>query len=166
MAVQKSFLSPLGYSLVIQKLPKTVLNVTSVILPGINVEDMELQTPFKAIKFADRVVYNDLVVRFKVDEDMANYREIFDWMVTLGRPEEFTAPNPNALFSNDKYSHLVSDGTLTILNSVNRGNIEVRFKDLFPVQIADIEFNSQDSDVSYIDATVNFRCLSFTIHTV
>ena len=166
MSIQKSFLSPLGFQLAIQKLPNTILNVTSVVLPGITIEDNEIQTPFKAIKYPDKVVYNDLVIRFKVDEDMANYREIFDWMVNIGRPEEFGRPNPNPIFQRDQYSDYVSDGTLLILNSVNKNNIEVRFKDLFPTSINDLEFTSQDNDVNYLDATVNFKCLSFTIHLV
>lgn len=166
MAVQKSFLSPLGYQLAINKIPNTILNVVSVNLPGITVEDSELQTPFKIIRYPDKVVYNDFVVRFKIDEDMTNYIEIFNWMLQIGRPEQFSNPNLNSLFPNDAYSDYVSDGTLIILNSVNKPNIEVRFKDLFPVVLGDIEFTSQETDVMYLDATVSFRCLSFTLHTV
>ena len=166
MAIQKSFLSPLGYQLAIQKIPNTVFNVVSANLPGITVEDAELQTPFKVIRYPEKVVYNDFVVRFKVDEDLANYREIFDWMHQIGRPEQFSEPNTNALFPNDIYSTYASDGTLIILNSVNKPNVEVRFRDLFPVVLGDIEFTSQDTDVTYIEATVSFRCLLFTIHTV
>jgi hypothetical protein len=166
MAIQKSFLSPLGYQLAINKIPNTILNVVSVNLPGITVEDSELQTPFKVIRYPDKVVYNDFVVRFKIDEDMTNYIEIFNWMQQIGRPEQFSNPNPDSLFPNDAYSDYVSDGTLIILNSVNKPNIEVRFKDLFPVVLGDVEFTSQETDVMYLDATVSFRCLSFTLHTV
>jgi hypothetical protein len=166
MSLQKSFLSPLGYQLAIQKIPNTILNVVSVNLPGITVEDAELQTPFKVIRYPDKVVYNDFVVRFKVDENMANYREIFEWMHQIGRPEQFSAVNANALYPNDLYSTYASDGTLLILNSANKPNIEVRFRDLFPVVLGDLEFTSTDTDVNYIDATVTFRCLLFTIHTV
>jgi hypothetical protein len=101
-----------------------------------------------------------------VDEDLQNYKEIFDWMQQIGRPEQFSAPNPDALFPNDLYSNYASDGTLLVLNSANKGNIEIRFRDLFPVVLGDIEFNSQDTDVTYLDATVSFRCLLFTIHNV
>lgn len=166
MSIQKSFLSPLGFQLSIQKLPNVVLNVTSATLPGITVEDTELQTPFKVIRYPDKVVYNDFVVRFKVSEDMADYREIFDWMLKIGRPEGFSGTNPNALFPNDTYSNFVSDGTLIILNSANKPNIQVVFKDLFPVVLSDLEFTSQDTDINYIDATVTFRCLLFTINTI
>jgi hypothetical protein len=165
MAIQKSFLSPLGYQLTIQKIPNTVINVVSVNIPGITVEDSELQTPFKVIRYPDKLVYNDLVVRFKVDEDMSNYIEIFNWMNQIGRPEQFSTPNPDAIAPNDIYSNYSSDGTLLILNSANKGNIEIRFKDLFPVVMSDIEFTSQETDVTYIDATVTFRMLSFTIHS-
>lgn len=166
MSIQKSFLSPLGYQLAIQKIPNTILNVVSANLPGITVEDSELQTPFKVIRYPDKVVYNDFVVRFKVDEDMANYIEIFNWMQQIGRPEQFSNPNPDALFPNDIYSNYASDGTLLILNSANKNNIEIRFRDLFPVVLSDLEFTSQDTDVTYLDATVTFRCLLFTIHNV
>lgn len=166
MAIQKSFLSPLGYQLTIQKIPNTVLNVVSANIPGITVEDSELQTPFNILRYPDKIVYNDFVVRFKVDENMANYIEIFNWMELIGRPEQFSSPNADALFPNDIYSTFASDGTLLILNSANKANIEIRFRDLFPVVLGDLEFNAQDTDVNYIDATVTFRCLLFTIHTV
>ena len=87
-------------------------------------------------------------------------------MHQIGRPEQFSAPKTNALFPNDIYSTYASDGTLLILNSANKNNIEVRFRDLFPVVLSDLEFNSQESDINYIDATVTFRCLLFTLHTV
>lgn len=165
MAIQNNFLSPLGYQLTIKKMPNAVFNVTSVILPGITVEDSELQTPFKIIRYPDKVVYNDFIVRFKVDENMENYLEIFNWMVEIGRPEFFATGQPSPLIANDIYSNFVCDGTLLILNSANKPNIEVRFKDLFPVVIGDIEFTSSETDVSYVDVSVNFRCLSFTLHT-
>ena len=112
-----------------------------------------------------KVVYNDFIVRFKVDENMENYLEIFNWMVEIGRPEFFATGAPSPLIANDIYSNFVCDGTLLILNSANKPNIEVRFKDLFPVVIGDIEFTSSETDVSYVDVSVNFRCLSFTLHT-
>jgi len=143
MSIQKSFLSPLGYQLSIQKIPNTVFNVVAANLPGITVEDAELQTPFKIIRYPDKVVYNDFVVRFKVDEDLTNYTEIFDWMHEIGRPEQFSTGNQNAIFPNDLYSTYASDGTLLILNSANKPNIEVRFRDLFPVVLGDIEFTSR-----------------------
>lgn len=164
MTIQKNFLSPLGYQLTIQKIPNTIINVVSVNLPGITVEDSEVQTPFKVLRYPDKLVYNDLVVRFKVDEDMSNYIEIYNWMNQIGRPEQFSAPNPDAILPNDLYSNYSSDGTLIILNSVNKANIEIRFKDLFPVVMSDIEFTSQETDVTYVDATVTFRMLAFTIH--
>lgn len=166
MSIQKNFLSPLGYQLSINKIPNTTLNVISANLPGITIEDVEVQTPFKVVRYPDKVVYNDFAVRFKVDENLDNYREIFNWMLNIGRPEGFSNTNPNQLFPNDVYRQYCSDGTLTILSSANQPNIEVRFRDLFPVQLSDLDFTSQDSDVSYIDATVNFRCLLFTIHTI
>jgi len=164
MAIQKSFLSPLGYQLAIKKIPNTIFNCVSVNIPGITVEDAELQTPFKVVRYPDKVVYNDFVVRFKVDEDLTNYIEIFDWMHEIGRPEQFSSGSANPLFPNDLYSTYASDGTLLILNSANKPNVEIRFRDLFPVVLSDIEFTSQETDVAYIDATVSFRCLLFTVH--
>lgn len=166
MAIQKSFLSPLGYQLSINKIPNTTLNVVSATVPGVNVEDTEVQTPFKIVRYPDKLVYNDFVVRFKVDENMTNYIEIYNWMNQIGRPEEFAPQNLNALFPNDVYSNYVSDGTLTILDSVMKPNIEIRFKDLFPVVLSDLEFTSQETNVTYVDATVTFRLLSFTVHVL
>lgn len=163
----QNFLSPLGFQFIINKLPNTMFTVIGATLPGLVLENADLETPFKVIHLPDKIVYNDFVVRFKVDERMSNYKEILDWMVQLGRPEEFTdrqAGPFNAI--GNYYSHLLSDATLTILDSAKKAVVEFRFKDVFPNQISDIEFTVTDSDINYVDATVNFKCLSFTIHTL
>lgn len=168
MAIQKSFLSPLGYSFTLQKLPKMMLNVTSVIFPGLQLQDVDLQTPFKIIYYPDKLIYNDLVVTFMVSEDMQDYIELFNWTNSIGRPESFanSPPNPNAGIDNSYRLDYLSDATLTILNSAMKPNIEVTFKDVFPYQISDIVFASQQSDIDYIEASVNFRVLSFNIKAV
>ena len=42
-------------------------------------------------------------------------------------------------------------------------NIEVKFQDLFPVTISDINFTTTDTDVNYVTNTVSFKYKRFFV---
>ena len=44
--------------------------------------------------------------------------------------------------------NIYSDGTLTILNGINRPMFSVKFKDMFPYSLSDIQFDA--TDVEYL----------------
>ena len=85
-----NMLSPLGFKFMINKLPNTNFFIQSINLPGVNLGEVDTQTPFTRLPFAgDHITFQDLTISFRVDEDLANYRELFDWMVALGFPESY-----------------------------------------------------------------------------
>jgi hypothetical protein len=149
----KNFLSPLGYMFKVNRTPNTNFFVTQVILPGVNVGNIEYPTPFKRIAVAgDKMEFNDLLVTFKVDEDMNNYLELFEWIRSYGTPESF-----------EQYKGVpYSDATLTVLNSFSRPNLEFTFQDLFPVNLTDLQFSSNSTDVEYIECSVTFKYRQYT----
>ena len=49
------------------------------------------------------------------------------------------------------------------MNSASRGNVSVDFYDAYPVGLSDINFDSTDTDINYINATATFRYLQHTI---
>lgn len=166
MTIQTSFLSQLNFKFSINRLPNVMLNITRVSLPSITVEDADLPTPFnKVLHFPDKVVWGDLTIVFKVDENLKSYREIYNWMYEIGRPEQFSDINPNRIRNLD-YQNYYSDATLTIMSSAQSPIAEFRFKDIFPMQISDLDFSSSDQDVNYLDASVTFRLQGFTIHDI
>jgi len=52
---------------------------------------------------------------------------------------------------------LYSDATLFILTSKNNSNIEVRFRDIYPISLSGLDYNQQATDVNYLTASVTFQ---------
>ena len=45
-------------------------------------------------------------------------------------------------------------------------NLEVTFKDLYPVSLGDVQFDLSQTDVEYITATADFRFRSFDVNII
>jgi hypothetical protein len=86
---------------------------------------------------------------------MTDYLEIYNWMKGLGAPTDFASYNTLKQTTEGLYS----DATLVINNSRKLGNMSATFYDLFPIELGDLQFTTMDTDVNYIECTVDFRYL-------
>jgi hypothetical protein len=162
----KNFLSPLGFKFALARSPNLNFNVQDVRLPGLQLSQAESPTPFVSIPIASHITYNPLSVSFRVSEDLDDYLEIHNWMVGLGAPESFDQYKALKSAEPGNPKTVYSDITLLIMNSSMRSNIKVTFYDAFPVSIGDLSFNTTDTDVNYIQCTVDFEYLRYTIDFV
>jgi hypothetical protein len=153
----------------IKKTPNINWFIQSVNLPGLQLPVARVDTPFVRIPFSgDQIIFEDLRVTFRVDEEMTNYLELYNWFVGTGFPEEYsqyagTSPS-NSSF--EKKSNIKSDGTLLVMNSKMNPVVEITFYDLAPIAISDIVFNTTLPDVNYIEATATFSYLRYTVAPV
>jgi len=170
----KNFLSPLGFTFTIKKTPNINFFVQSATIPSISLGQSDIQTPFVRLPVpGDHIDFGTLSVSFRIDEDMNNYQEIYDWMIALGFPDNFGQHNQIAT-SRGRFGGLVnsptsgegvySDASLMILNSVKAPIVEFVFKDLYPIQLSDVIFDTKNTDVDYIDCNVTFAYRSFTLN--
>ena len=58
---------------------------------------------------------------------------------------------------------LLSDGTLIILDSNKNANIELTFKEMFPVAVGSIELNTTEADITPPSFTVTFKYSDYSI---
>jgi len=164
----RNFLSPVGFKFTLAKEPKVAFFCNSAKIPEITLET-ELQSSYlKDIDVpGDKIVYGDLSLRFLVDEDMVNYMAIHNWITGLGFPE--TTQQYGNLIKDENGlqdpKKAFSDGSLYILDSNYNTNAVVKFKDLFPVSLTSLEFNSTQTDVQYFTAEVSFKYTIYTINT-
>ena len=163
----KSFLSPLGFDFSIKKLPTTNFFVTRATIPGFTLGIAAAPTPFVRLPIpGDKIEFNDLQVTFKIDEDMKNYLEVFNWIMGLGFPdryEQYAALKRKGKGTGDG---IYSDASLTILTSAMNPNMEFTFRNVFPYSLTDVDFNTSSADVEYLEATVGFRYELFTINSL
>ena len=162
----RNFLSPAGFLFNITKEPKVSFFCTSASIPYIFFETTQQPSYLKDIDVpGEKLTYGDLTVRFLVDEDLKNYMAIHNWMTGIGYPEsagdfkaETTAPD-NSRDLNQQFS----DGALTIQNSNFRTSAVVKYKDLFPINLSSLEFDTSVTDIQYFTAEATFKYLVYNI---
>ena len=155
-------LSPNGFMFSITKLPDVNFFCQQINLPGLVLGAPEQATPFVMAPIpGDMLTYDSLELQFLVDEDMLNYTSIHNWLVALGFPQDY-AQYTN--FVNDEQRNITSelarnfsDGVLQILNSNNNPVKAIQFRDLFPVSLSALSFQSTNTDVNYLTGVVTFK---------
>ena len=163
----KNFLNPTGFKFILNRAPKVVFFSNQANIPGLTLGVTDQPTYLTDIPVpGDKLQFQDLRLRFLVDEDLENYLEIQHWLRGLGFPDslkeiyEWQKSNPNAPMGPLNYT---SDGTLNVLSSANTPNFKVKFLNMFPVSISDLVFDATDSDIDYLTADVTFK---YTIYNI
>ena len=166
----RNFLSPLNFKMVLQRAPNLNFFLQGAEIPGLSFHgNIVMSTPLLDIPIpGERLLYNPLTVSFAVDEDFANYMEIFNWMLSLSAADL----NPSAPFqlktpiSTDVTQSPRSDIKLMILTSSKNPNMEVTFESAYPSQLGALNFNSTGGDVNYLETTVTFEYVKYTINQI
>ena len=173
------YASPVQFRFKCSKLPEVEFFCQTANIPGIGLGVADVETPLKSIPFpGDKVTYQDLAISFLVDENLNNYKEIHDWIIGLGAPQNHTqfstlrdtgtdrfpgqttnSPNNNTVPDGGTYS----DATLTVLNSKNIAVTEIRFHNIFPTSLGALSYDVQASDVNYLSVGVDFSYMYYEI---
>lgn len=160
--IKQNYLSPIEFRFLIKRLPYTEFFTQSANVPGLSISATEMATPFKTLYFSgDNVTFNEFTVNVRVDENMNNYQEIFNWIVGLSFPDNF-----------DQYANLsagdgiYSDATLMIMTSGKNPNLQIVYKDIFPTSLGDIQLNTTSGDVDYATCDITFKIASYEIRPV
>lgn len=165
--INQSFLSPLGFKLQIKKTPNVNYFVQKVNIPSVSLGTADIDSPFTKIPFpGTKLTFGNLQVTFKVDEDMANYLEIYSWLRDVGFPDNFAQYSNIAGQAIQSGAGVFSDITLITLTSAMNPNMEITFFDCFPVDLSSIELDSTSADVEYITATVTFANRRFDVRAL
>ena len=163
----RNFLSPTGFQFSLSKHPKVDFFCTSATLPPISLAVTSQPSYLKDIDVpGEKLTYGDLTIKFLVDEDMSNYMSIHNWLTGLGFPEttqDFVDLTTDADGLKGVMQEQFSDGSLSILNSNYRVNSIVKFRDLFPVSLTSLEFDTSATDIQYFTADATFK---YTIYNI
>jgi hypothetical protein len=158
-------LSPNGFNFSIQKMPEVSFFCQEVNLPGLTLPAIELLNPMGYTPFAgDAISWDDLTIQFLVDENMANYKSLYDWIVGLGFPTDHGQFQDYADSQNNYSGRLMkeySDGTLQILGSNNQPVQTIRYVDIVITSLGAMTFQSTNTDVNYLIGNATFKYTSF-----
>lgn len=171
----KDFLSSSNFSFSLHKAPHINFFITEANIPSLSTGVAEEGSPLSStIPYqGDHPAWGDFEITFVVDEDMKSYLELWEWLVGITFPQTYQQykrlkrgdqePKIPGVFLQNRKGYTESDATLFVYTNKSNKQIEVTFKDLYPISVSEIKFSSTLSDVEYATATASFKFLVYTI---
>ena len=121
-------------------------------IPGISLANTIQSTPFANIPIeGDVLEFEDLSLAFVVDEDMQNYLELYNWLHALGFPERY------AQYDNQAGKDIKSDVNIIIHTNKSNPNYSIVFKDVFPISLGVLNFDTNNTDLEPIIVDATFK---------
>lgn len=139
-----------NYKLEIAGYPNLTYFVTSTQLPQMSMQPV--QTDFRGnqcIVPGDKIEYDSLTVEFLVNEDWANYIELYKWI-----KDQRWKNNPKDHFS---------DLTLWVLNNNKLPITKIVYYDAFPTSVSELDFDSSTTEPVNLMCSVTFSYQSFSL---
>ena len=173
--INKSILNKNNFRLLVDKVPNVEYYVRSVNIPGLTFSETEQAAGVGLNAFfpGDKVSFDTLDVNFLVDEDLENFKEVYQWMnaiVPIKDPADFgayvgTTQTATGLLSGiDNDMNQYSDITLVTNTNKNIPNKFFRFHDCFPVSLGELELIS-GGDSEPVTCQVEFEFSYYDIET-
>ena len=143
----RNFLAPQGFKLSILKFPKVSYICQAVDIPGVSIPDIVIPNPFRDYSIAGTETnFEDLTVRFLVDENLENYTSILKWLKITGLAEGYDTADP-----------IESQIILQVLNSNFNTICTVEYDHAFPISLSKLTFDASQTEVNYMTSDVTFK---------
>ena len=167
-SINTNYLKPNSFKFTVAKLQNVTYTCQSANLPPLQLGSAMQLSPFVDIPHpGDKLVFGDFTIRFLINEDMSNYKELYDWLLSMGVPsrgDQYRGlGNRASAFDADKYQALFSDASLIILNSNNNPVVRLSFEDLFPVGLEGLDFDLTTAGMEYFVGIALFKYKLFKI---
>lgn len=162
-----NFLPTNNFRFILRRAPNIQFFVQRANLPGIHSGPITVPSPYIGKHVQGGPVEHDyLEVEFKVQEDMSDYLEIFNWLIKSTYSKSLE--DYGELKNQPKYSDagVESQVTLMILNSAKVPQFEIVFEDAFPTALTGIDFDSSSDTVNYPVVRATFDYQFFTINNL
>ena len=152
----------------IKRFPDVNYYVYKINIPTITLPMAPEATPILAIpKPGSQVMFDPLVMVFRVEEGLKNFTQLGDWMKTIaslyepGPSDLNPLPSPYGLLAEN--AEWTGEGVTTeilvaITGSAKNSILNMTFHDCWPSQLSmNKTLDSTTADVQYLDATATFR---------
>jgi hypothetical protein len=165
-----NYLKPNSFRFLIQSLPGVTYFGQSINIPEITLGVAIQPTPLQDAPYpGEKNTFGDLTVKFMIQDDLANYNELYHWIVGLGFPysrEQYIEYNQSQAFRfpstwQNTASTNFSDATLIILNANNLPVAKYNFYDCFPISLTGFNLDISSGNVDYVQGTVVFKYLRY-----
>jgi hypothetical protein len=153
----KSMLNADSGKLMINRLPLISYFCTKAPIPAIEMSTIVEPNPNQNFSSpSDKIMFSPLVIEFKLDEDLSNYIELYRWLVGMS---VYPIGDIPVLLDSERFS----DATLFTFTNFKKKNRIVKFVDLYPLALSQVDFDTQQTSVEYITMSASFGYRHFTI---
>lgn len=161
-----AFLSPLHFDVSFSGLSGVQFMTTAVDIPGIALSNPAVPTPFNPFYApADKMQFDELTIKFKVDDQAANWLQIFDWMNSIGFPA--TYKQRAAVESQASGVQVLRSDLSVILQDYKKNPALVfTFVDVLPSRLGGMALDASVQGVQYVEAVAQFRYRQYTVKQV
>ena len=166
----RNFLSPIGFQFTIDRLRGVDFFCQSANIPAMSMGAAPSPTILNKLQLpGDEIVYDDLFLKFLVDENMKNWYQVANWMREIGTPYSNEEFRYNAGWNQQKdyrpatddivtaNNQWVCDCSLLVLSSNYRVVSEIIFRDAWPTSLSTLNFDSSAPDLNYFTAEVALK---------
>ena len=181
---KSDYASPIQFRFKCTKLPEVEFTCQTANIPGISLGSAIQPTPLVDIPIpGDKISFQSLDINFLVDENLNNYKEIHDWLLGIGFPQNHTQFQNLQATGQDRFpgstrsttvvdsstpqplkeGGIYSDATLTVLNSKNIAKTEIRFENVYPTSLGSLSYDVRATDIDYLQASVSFNYMNYDI---
>ena len=145
-------LSTNAFTFNLLRMPETTFRCTSAEVPSISVPAPDANSAASNQWFPGSATeFDEMSVKFIVDENLLNYEEIYHWIT-----QQRFAKAGEWQSKSDKDTLLVSDGFLTTLTNNSNPNRVFYFRDMFPVALGSLSFDTENPTQATCFVTFRF----------
>lgn len=163
------YLKPNSFKFKIKKIPNTELYIQKIQIPGITLGESDYPAPHIKVVFpGNTLTYQQLPFTFKVDEQLDNWFELYNWMFDLGGSyasanNVYKMPHALQVQMDATGKGATSEATLVMLDSQNQTTRNIVFQNCFPVQLSPLQLANDITGIDYVTATCT---LAYQLYTV
>jgi len=169
------YLRPNAFKFQIHNIPNTNYFCNAANIPEMNLPPAIQATPFVDVgNPGDKLEFGTLMIRFLIQEDMKNYKELYDWLVGLGFPQNYKqskewSDKQNYRFPDQDGNQAAkqkSDATLILLDSNNNPKINITFVDSFPISLQGLDFEISTGSTEYMQGVAMFKYSYYEVEVI
>lgn len=150
-----NYLNPVSFETNFVRMPDVSFSTQEVSIPSVALGMTSYASFFSDIPIeGDKINFEQLSLSFIVAEDLSNYLEIYNWILAIGFPEDFTQFSLNESIVDG--ATLKSDMSVIVNTNKSNPNYEILFRDAFPVSLSSIAFQSNAQAIDPIIVTATF----------
>jgi hypothetical protein len=159
-----NLLQPTKFLLTFNRIATVQYFCQSVNIPSIKLGEVIRVTPFLDMYSpGTKLDYSLLDIDFIVDENLQTWKNLYNWFISIADPDGFEKRYYKEELQRSEH---FSDATLTILSNLNNPLLRIQFRNLFPISMGDINFDTKKSADDIVTVSASFRYESYTYLTM